>query len=338
MAIETPRDAVPAAGASTPASGWVPVEGDREPSPPATAITPRPAASRRLRLRRARNPVLSALDGGGDVLQRRGRDVLVGVVVLIAPMVALNLWTTVLAFERLDGPGPTLPGFADDASTGIEELSLLLALLLASLTAAVVGVFAATLLVADRFGAPVGLADALRSTVRRLPATVVAWAVGHWWLPFLDAWAVGAGTDELGSRAMVALPVAMLASALVLFVAPVIVAERAGPVRALRRSWRLARLRYGWAVSFVAASAILGALLLVGVASLPAMLELTGLVTFGDYAWLANGVAAQIGVIVTVPLVALGTAQMYLEVRLDAEAMDVVLDADAAFGPRTGQP
>ena len=126
--------------------------------------------------------MLAALDGGGDVLQRRGRDVLVGAVLLITPLVALNLWSTVLAFDRLDGDAPLLPGFDGDATTGIEEVAALLALLLASLTAAVVGVFAAAILVGDRFGNDVGLRQGIWTTVRLLPVAVTAWVLGHWWL------------------------------------------------------------------------------------------------------------------------------------------------------------
>jgi hypothetical protein len=310
---------------------WEPLEGDDTAAarPPAAH---RSSPTRRLRLRRSRNPVLAALDGGGDVWQRRGRDMLVGAVILIAPMVALNLWTTVLAFDRLDGSGPSLPGFNDDATTGIEEVALLLALLLASLTAAVVGIFAATILVGDRFGTTVGLRQALWSTLRLLPVAVAAWVVGHWWLPLVDAWVIGARSDEVGGRLFLALPVALVATSLLLYVGPVIVAERVGPLRALRRSWKLARMRFGSSVGFVASSTVLGALLLVGMASLPALLEWTGFITFGEYTWLANGIAAQLGVIITVPLVALATAQMYLEVRLDAEGMDLTLDTNAAFG------
>ncbi len=72
-----------------------------------------------------------------------------------------------------------------------------------------------------------------------------------------------------------------------------------------------------------------------GLATLAPLLEVTGFITFGGAAWLVQGVLVQIGVLVVVPLVALATAQMYLEVRLDAEGLDLVIDADAAFGVRS---
>ncbi len=322
-----------AGGASNASAPWVPLESGGAAAarrPPA----PRNGTVRQLRLRRSRSPVIAALDGGGDVFQRRGRDLLVAAAILIAPMLLLNLWATILVFDRLDGSGPSLPGFNDDATTGVEELTVLVALVVASLTAAVVGVFAATILVGERFGSPVGLRQGLWSTVRRLPAATVGWALGHWWLLLADAWLVGARGDQLVGRLLLVAPVVACLSVPVLFVVPVLVAEHVGPLRALRRSWRLARMRFGAAFGFVIASSTVGGLLMVGLATLPALLEWSGFVTFGGYTWLAQGVAAQVGALIVVPLVGLATAQMYLEVRLDAEGMDIMIDADAAFGRR----
>lgn len=313
---------------------WVPPEGlSGDPAPPTRRPSPaRAAGGRPLRMRRSRNPVIAALDGGGEIFQRRGRDVLVGAAALIAPMVVLNLWATVAAVDRLDAGGPAVPGFGDDASTGIEELVTLVAVVFASLTAAVVGIFATTIVIGERFGRRARLAGALTSAVRAAPVAVVAWALSHWWLVLADAFVVGGGSEAFGGRLFLAAMVALFVTPLVLYVGPVIVAERAGPWRAVRRSMRLAKLRYGAALGFVAASATLGGLLMAGVASLPALLEATGMITFGGYAWLANGIAVQIAIVVVVPLVALSTAQMYLEVRLDAEGMDLMLEADVAFG------
>jgi hypothetical protein len=198
--------------------------------------------------------------------------------------------------------------------------------------------FAAAILVGDRFGNDVGLRQGIWTTIRLLPVAVTAWVLGHWWLLPVGAWAITARSDDLGGRLFLALPVALVLSALLLFVGPVIVAEGAGPMRALRRSWRLARMRFGSAAGFVVSSTVLGGLLLVGIASIPVLLEWTGFVTFGEYTWLATAIAAQLGVIVTVPLIALATAQMYIEVRLDAEGMDLALDADAAFGRWAAAP
>ena len=305
------------------------------------AVTPRPStalrtvAPRPLRLRRSRSQILAALDGGGSVLQRRGRDVLVGSAILLIPLVALNLWATTEAFDR-DG-STTLSAFGgDEVGTGIEDLAAMLVAVMASFAAALVGFFAASILIGDRFGRRITLWSAMRATVRRLPAILVAWALGHIWLPFFVVWALASPSEDTAARLFLVLPSAALLASATLLVIPVMVAERAGPMRSLRRSWRLAGLRFGSAFGFVIASALIGGLLLTGITLLPSLAEWSGFLTFGDYGWLAQGIAGQLGVIIVIPLIALGTAQMYLEVRLDAEGMDLALDADLAFGRRTG--
>jgi len=209
---------------------------------------------------------------------------------------------------------------------------------LAAFTAAVVGYFAATILIADRFGREVTLRGALWATLRALPTVTVAWMLSHWWLPLADAFLLGARDDELGGRLVLTVPVVTGLTVAVLYVVPVMVAERIGPLAALRRGWRLSRMRFGSALGFVVTAFVIGGLLLLGIGTLPALLEGTGFITFGEFTWLANGIAAQLAVIIVLPLVALATAQMYLEVRLDAEGMDLTIDAEAAFGHREPAP
>ncbi len=265
------------------------------------------------------------------MLQRRGRDMLVGSSLLLLPIVALNLWTTTLAFER-DG-STTLRAFGgDDVGTGIEDVAAVLVVLFASLAAAVVGFLVATMSIADRFGGRVTLQRALRSTLRRLPAVLTAWAVGHLWLPFFATWSLSGGSDDLVARLVLVVPLATCLATVTLLVVPVMVAEHAGVWRALKRAWRLTRLRFGAAFGFVVSSSLIAAALLAGITYLPALLEVGGFLTFGGYTWLAQGMAAQLAMIVVVPLIALATAELYIEIRLDAEGMDIALDADLAFG------
>lgn len=290
-------------------------------------------ARRPIRLRRNRNHVLSSLDAGGTMLQRRGRDLLVGSSLLLLPVVALNLWATTVAFDRAGST--TLTAFGgDNVGTGIEDVAAMLAVVCASFAAAVVGCFASAVLMSERFGAPVGLWPALGSTMRRLPAVLVAWAIGHLWVPFFATWALASPSDNFAGRLVVVIPIGAIFSVATLYVIPVMVAEGAGPLRSLQRSWRLARTRAGVSFGFVCSSALLGSLLFAGITFLPALAESGGFITFGSYTWLAQGVTGQLAVIVVMPLVALATGEMYLAVRLDAEGMDIALDADAAFGRR----
>ena len=107
---------------------------------------------RPFRLRRSRGPVLAALDGGGAVFQRRLRDVMIGATVILVPAVALNVWVTILGFDRLDPNDSALPSFlGDDTGSGIEDVAVWLAAVFASFVTAVVGHFAALILLGDRF-------------------------------------------------------------------------------------------------------------------------------------------------------------------------------------------
>lgn len=276
--------------------------------------------------------MLAALDAGGSLLQRRGRDLLVGSSILLLPIVALNLWATSQVFDRTGAT--TLTAFGgDDVGTGIEDVAALLALVCGSLAGAVVGAFGAIILLADRLGSPVGLRPALAGTLRRLPTVVVAWAVGHVWLPFVATWSLSGTGGEGAGALFLAVPIATFFATATLFVVPVIVGERLGPFAALRRAWRLARARTASALGFMCLSFVVGALLLVGITSLPALAEVTGFITFGDYRWLVQGVMSQLAVIIVVPLLGLATAHLYLLFRVDVEGLDIVLDADAAFGP-----
>lgn len=310
----------------------------------ATAATPRTQAGSHVagtirdrgssfRLRRSRGPSLAALDGGGSILQRRMRDVIVGATVILVPAVALNVWVSILGYDRLDPNDSAVPSFlSDDTGGGIEDLATWLTIVFASLTTAVVGYFAAQILLGERFRTPVTLGRALARTGRRLPSIAMAWALTHWWYPVMALIVVTAEADLVGVWLFLFVFVAWFASAATLLVIPVMVGERLGPLAAAKRNWRLVRLRYGLCVVFVMLATLLSVLLLIGIATLVPLLSEFGFLALGDAAWIVQSVMVQLAVLVVVPLVALGTAQAYLEVRLDGEGLDLQIDADRAFG------
>ncbi len=310
----------------------------------ATAATPRSAsspsadaASRRTasyRLRRSRGPLLASLDGGGSVLQQRLRDVLVGAAVILGPAVALNVWVSILGYDRLDPNSSAVPSFiSDDTGGGIEDVVTWLSIVFASLVTAVVGYFAAQILLGERFRNPVSLTHGLARTVRRLPSIVAAWALTHWWFPIMALIVVTAESELVGVWLFLFSFVAWFSSAATLLVIPAMVGERLGPFAAAKRNWRLVKLRYGLCLLFVLVATILSSLLLFGIATLVPLLEQFGFLELGNAGWIVQSVMVQIAVLVVVPLIALGTAQAYLEVRLDGEGLDLQIDADRAFGP-----
>jgi hypothetical protein len=279
--------------------------------------------------------VIAGLDGGGAILQRRLRDVLVGSAAILVPAVALNLWVTVVAFDRLDPNDNALPSFlTDDTGSGIEDVAWFSATVFISLVTAVVGFFCASILIGERFRTPMTLGRALVRTVRKLPAITLAWLLTHWWFPLMTLIVVTSDASGAAGWATLFAFLSWFASAATLMVVPAMAAEALGPLAAARRNWRLVRLRYGVCLMFVLASALLSGLMLVGIGTLVPALELLGFLEFGGLAWVVQGVVVQLAVLVVVPLIALGTAQVYVEIRLVGEGLDLAIDADTAFGPR----
>lgn len=285
-------------------------------------------------MRRSRGPVLASLDGGGSILQRRLRDVMVGSAVILVPAVALNVWVSILGYDRLDPNDTALPSFlSDDTGSGIEDLATWLSIVFASFVTAVVGYFAAQILLGERFRNPVSLGRALARTGRRLPSIAAAWALTHWWFPIMALIVVSAEADLVGVWIFLFVFVAWFSSAATLLVIPAMVGERLGPFAAAKRNWRLVKLRYGVCLVFVLSATMLSVLLLFGIATLVPLLEAYGFLSLGNVSWVVQSVMVQLAVLVVVPLIALGTAQAYLEVRLDGEGLDLQIDADSAFGP-----
>ncbi len=290
----------------------------------------------RRRLARSRSPVVESFDRGGDVFQRRLRLVLVGSACLLGPLVALNLWVLVVGFDRFDPDDALFPSLGSGARSGIEDLAPFLGATAVSIATAVVGCFVAMIVLTDRFdghaaSAGLGLWSLLGRTIRRLPAVLVAWALGHWWQPLAALMVLSVDGEDAGGLLFMLGAGAWFVSALTLFVVPAMIAERLRPLAALRRSLQLSRRAYGTALLFVLTATAIGALYLLGVATIAPLLEANGFVDFGGAAWIVQGILVQLGVLLVVPLVAACTAQCYVEVRLAREGLDVVLDADAAF-------
>ncbi len=288
-----------------------------------------------LRLRRSRGPVLAGMDGGGAIFQRRLRDVLVGAAAILAPALVLNVAVGLFIFNRVDPNDPSLPSFfRENASTGVEDMAVFAAIVLESFVTAVVGYFCAQILIGERFRAPVTMGRALLRTLKRTPAIFAAWLITHWWFVLGVVLIVAADREAAGGLIFLFVFVAWFSSAASLLVIPVMVGEGRGPFAAAKRNFALIKLRYGVCLIFVLVATLLASLLLLGIGTLMPALQSLGFVTFGDANGVVQGVMVQIAVLFVVPLIALGTAQVYLEIRLAGEGLDLMIDTDNAFGPR----
>jgi hypothetical protein len=254
----------------------------------------------------------------------------------VLPVLVLELVTTWLTFDRfesLDGAVVSLPELAGgiEAATGVETLLWYLSLVANSLAVALVGGLATVVALDDRAGRPVTLAGSLTATVRRAPVLVAAWLIGHSWVVVASFVMVNVDGLALVGLAFVVSPVLLAVVALMLFVSPIVIAERAGPITAVRRSVRLSRARWGATTAFVVVSGLVGLWVRFGVTFLPRLAESTGLVTFGSAGWLVEGAAGQIARLLAIPLVAVATAACYIEVRMQVEGMDLTSEAERAF-------
>ncbi len=289
------------------------------------------------RLRRQPRPIIGSLDGAGVLVQRKMREVVLGAAWILLPGVLLNLVATSLAFDRYQtfkGSTVSIPELlgGEKAATGIEELLWYVGLVINSLAACLVGGYVAMLAVRWRMGLSVRIRIGYRTVLPRLPALMIAWLIGHCWFPVVAVVLGRVSTSSLAPLAILGAPLVLVAATMTLVVAPAIVVEGLGPIAGLRRGWRLARGSFATFFAFVVCSVLIGLLVQYGIAYLPRLLQATGLVTFGRFGWLIEGVAGQLGRLISTPLVAVATAFVYLETRMTNEGMDLVLDADRAFG------
>jgi len=280
------------------------------------------------RLRRAERIIVGSIDGAAHVLQRRARTVLLGSAILMVPMVAVGVLLAVLAFDRFDAVDGLL---GDRGYIGAESGFAFLAVALQSFTAHLIGAYAAAFLVRYQMGGSPGIGDCIRVVLRRFPLLVATWLVTHWWALLFDLWLINSDRSALAALIWILPLTASLLSTCVLLVTPVIMSESLG-FRAIPRAWRLVRTRFGAALGFVWACSVLAVMLFAFIAFLPQLAEETGLITFGSYAWLVQGITLQLALLIVIPFTAMATAQLYLQIRVHAEGLDIVMAADRAFG------
>jgi hypothetical protein len=322
------------------AGGASAVSAERRAAVAAAAAASPEQAGAALVLRRHDRPVLGSIDLGGRIMQRHGRAVIVGSALFMVPMIACNLALSVLALDRFDQLDDSLPRLPElfggvDAATGAETLLAFVSLVVSSLTAALVGGYCTRLVLRHHSSAPVTIGDGVSATLRRLPALFIGWLFGHWWLILGALIATSTGGEDMLLLSFVLVPLGSWLAALSLVVSPVIIAERLGGLSGMRRGYRLSRRRLSAAWGMIVASIIVGGGLRLMITYLPAAAESTGLITFGDYQSIAQGVASQVAQLVSVPLIALATVQFYLQVRVHAEGADIQLRAAQAW-PQPG--
>jgi hypothetical protein len=117
-----------------------------------------------------------------------------------------------------------------------------------------------------------------------------------------------------------------------LVTAPVIGAERLGPVAAMRRSARLVARRFWPVMGLTLLSGIVAALFGYALGLVPTVLSL--LLGTDGLGWLVTAAAGVLTSLVTMPIVAATTVLIYLDLRVRTEGLDLEMDAADAFPSR----
>jgi hypothetical protein len=114
-----------------------------------------------------------------------------------------------------------------------------------------------------------------------------------------------------------------------LVTAPVIGAERLGPIKAMRRSARLVSRRFWPVMGLTLLSGLVAALFGYAIGLVPTTLSL--FVGTDGFGWLLTAAAAILTSLITMPIVAATTVLIYLDLRVRTEGLDLELDAIEAF-------
>lgn len=253
------------------------------------------------------------LDGAFKLFRANARTILLIVFAIILPVQVLSSF---LLREQFS-PGllnifrdPTLAEAAAEEQSGSGQLAIsaittILGLLVTPFVAGAVS----RVVGASYLGRDITPGVALRAALRRFPALLGAFVLVH--------------LAELVGLILCILP-AFAVSALYTLVAPAIVVEEIGPVRAMRRSWRLVRPRF-WPV--------LGISLLAGIIAnilgqvLGTVPIIVALLFGGAFAWVLVALGGLLSSMVATPFVAIAATLLYFDARIRHEGFDLQMMA-----------
>ena len=292
--------------------------------------------------------VSDILDGAFKLYKANIRAILIVEAVFVAPFQLVAAF----AQRNLFGGASILRVFSDPTAANVQHnnssgttiaqgiVSLLNLLLLPFVAGAISRIVGASYL-----GQEISAGPALRATARRWWSLISAWFLIHLMefsglvvgLVFVVVAVVVPGAGRvIGIVAavaafLVAVPVMLGVMALSVPVAPAIVAEDLGPIRAIRRSWRLVRRRF-WPV--------LGMALLAGFMA-SVLGQIVGLlpqaVAFGiglHWGWIILGAGSVLVSAVTLPIVAIVSTLLYFDARIRTEGFDLqVLASNLTTSP-----
>lgn len=302
---------------------WATPDADPAPRDPAPTAPPaRPskkAEPGRARTRPGIPPlgpmtVSDVLDGAFAILKAAPATIIAFTAVFAVPVQLLGAWLQrdLLGgdslLDLLDESDPSLVG-AEGTELGSTGAQLVLlfgpALALVFVAAGLV-----RLVGAWHVGQDLSLGDLLRGS------RSVAW-------PLLASWLL-VHLAEAGGALACGLP-ALAVMTWFLVTAPVIGAERLGPIDSMRRSARLVSRRFWPVMGLALMSGLVATIFGYALGLVPMVVSL--LVGTAGWGWLLTGAAGIVTGLVTMPIVAGSTVLIYLDLRVRTEGLDMELDA-----------
>lgn len=261
------------------------------------------------------------LDGAFKLFRANARTILLIVFAIILPVQVISSFLLRDQFA----PGllnifrdPTLAEAAAEEQAGSGQLAItaittILGLLVTPFVAGAVS----RVVGASYLGRTITPGVALGAALRRFPALLGAFVLVH--------------LVELVGFVLCILP-AFAASALYTLVAPAIVVEEIGPVRAMRRSWRLVRPRFWPVLGISMLAGIIANILGQVLGTVPIIVAL---VFGGAFAWVLVALGGLLSSMVATPFVAIAATLLYFDARIRHEGFDLqMMAADLERGDR----
>jgi hypothetical protein len=258
------------------------------------------------------------LDGAFKLLRANARTILTIVAAISLPLQVVSSF----ALRRSFSPGllnilgdPTVAEAAADQSVDDGQLIVQLATVgLALLATPFIAGAVSRVVAASYLGRSMGPAEALKGTVRRFGALLVAFVVVHL-LELVGLLACGVG--------------AIAVMGLCTMVAPAIIVEDLGPIAGVKRSWRLGRKRFWGVVGISVLAGIISSTLgnILGTAP-----QLVALFLGGDWAWVLIAIAAVAASMVSAPVVSIVATLLYFDARIRHEGFDLQVMARELTG------
>ena len=203
-------------------------------------------------------------------------------------------------------------GGSSDVETGFLGDFYLVGVVVHGLTLALVAAAVARLMSGWYVGQRLEVFDLVRGSLRRALPLAGAWFLVH--------------LLEAAFALMIVVP-AIVPMTWYAVVTPVIACEGVGPIRAMRRSFRLCNRRFGGVLGVCLLVAAVDSLLSVALTALSAVyLELDL-----PAGWLVETAVSSAALLVTVPFVASAAALLYIDLRVRTEGLDIELAAGRRF-------